>query len=222
MAMPPKQVLPDPSNMLAAIAMSQGGGGGNPLANYFGGGMDGPSGVNPLAVGFGGGGTGLGWPTGTPDGSGGGGGGNYPPMIDDGDPRRGMFPTGASNTAVPDASGVYANMTGPARETWARLLAIRPDLASHITSTYRDRAHNKRAGGANNSQHIHGNAFDLHVPGLSQADTIALIEDAKRAGFSGIGVYGPGTLHFDVGPKRAWGPSYGSDSIPGWARPYVY
>lgn len=183
--------------MLAAIAMAQGGGGGNPLANYFGGGMDGPSGVNPLAVGFGGGGAGLGWPTGTPDGAGG-------------------------DTATMDASGVYANMSASARETFARLLALRPDLASHITSTYRDRAHNKKVGGANNSQHIHGNAFDLHVPGMSQEDTIALIEDAKRAGFAGIGVYGPGTVHFDVGPKRAWGPSYGSDSIPGWARPYVY
>ena len=86
-----------------------------------------------------------------------------------------------------------------------------------VISAYRSPEHNAKVGGAKNSQHTHGNAFDFNVAGMPIENRLALIEKARAAGFKGIGVY-DNTLHFDVGPERAWGPSYSRDSIPEWAR----
>lgn len=104
----------------------------------------------------------------------------------------------------------------------AATLALRrlEDLAGGpltITSGYRDPETNARVGGASGSQHLHGNAFDISVAGMSTEQRIALIRQAQQAGFTGIGVY-DNSLHFDVGPARAWGPSYSRDSLPAWAR----
>jgi Peptidase M15 len=93
-----------------------------------------------------------------------------------------------------------------------------PDLT--VTSGYRSPEHNARVGGARNSQHTHGNAFDISTAGMSQPQVGALIDAAQAAGFRGVGVY-PTNVHFDVGPARAWGPSYSRDSLPAWAVPYI-
>lgn len=87
----------------------------------------------------------------------------------------------------------------------------------NIVSAYRSPKRNKKAGGAKKSQHMHGNAIDIDVSGLSKAERLDLIKTASANGFTGIGVYN-NSLHFDVGGRRAWGPSYKSDSIPGWAK----
>lgn len=84
------------------------------------------------------------------------------------------------------------------------------------TSAYRSPEYNAQVGGAKNSQHIHGRAFDVSTAGMSQEQVTALIQNAKAAGFTGVGVY-DGSLHFDTGPERAWGPSYSRDSLPSWA-----
>lgn len=89
-----------------------------------------------------------------------------------------------------------------------------------VNSAYRSPEHNAKVGGAKNSQHTHGNAFDVSVSHLDEAARGALIQQAKQAGFKGIGVY-DNALHFDVGPERAWGPSYSRDSIPEWAQSYL-
>lgn len=86
----------------------------------------------------------------------------------------------------------------------------------NITSAFRTPEHNAKVGGAKNSQHTHGNAFDVDVSGMPQSERVDLIRQARASGFRGIGVY-DNSLHFDVGPDRAWGPSYHSDSLPGWA-----
>jgi hypothetical protein len=86
----------------------------------------------------------------------------------------------------------------------------------NVISSYRDPEKNAAVGGAKGSQHLHGNAFDVDVAGLSHEDRLALIEMAKSTGFGGIGVY-DNSLHFDIGPERAWGPSYSRDSLPEWA-----
>jgi hypothetical protein len=86
----------------------------------------------------------------------------------------------------------------------------------NITSGYRDPEHNAQVGGAKGSQHIHGNAFDVDVSGMSLQARDALIRKARESGFQGIGVY-DNSLHFDIGPERAWGPSYGRESLPAWA-----
>lgn len=86
-----------------------------------------------------------------------------------------------------------------------------------IVSGFRDRRRNAKAGGASKSQHMHGNAVDIDVSSMSKAEQVKLIELASSQGFRGIGVYG-GSLHLDYGGRRAWGPSFHSDSIPSWAR----
>lgn len=89
-----------------------------------------------------------------------------------------------------------------------------------ITSGFRDPIRNAKAGGASGSQHLQGNAVDIHFPG-GVDETNKVIEAASKAGVGGIGVYGPGKLHLDTGSKRAWGPSYHADSIPKWALPAI-
>lgn len=86
----------------------------------------------------------------------------------------------------------------------------------NVTSAYRSPEHNAAVGGAKHSEHMNGNAFDISVAGLSQAEQIALIGLARQAGFGGVGVYN-GSLHFDVGPTRHWGADYPGASTPEWA-----
>jgi len=90
----------------------------------------------------------------------------------------------------------------------------------NINSAYRTEQENEDVGGADNSQHMVGNAFDIDVSDMSTAERLDLIRMARAAGFGGIGIY-ENTLHFDVGPTRAWGPDYHSGSIPEWASAVV-
>ena len=91
-----------------------------------------------------------------------------------------------------------------------------------IKSGYRSPSRNRKAGGAKKSQHMHGNALDIQTGHLSNAQKLDLINMASKAGFKGIGVYN-NNLHFDIGTRRSWGPSYSSggknlSGIPSWAR----
>lgn len=86
-----------------------------------------------------------------------------------------------------------------------------------VTSGYRSPEHNARVGGAKNSAHMRGNAVDVVFGGGTQ-QALKLIDTASKVGIGGIGVYSPSKLHFDTESKRAWGPTYHSDSIPSWAQ----
>ena len=85
-----------------------------------------------------------------------------------------------------------------------------------VTSGYRSPEYNAKVGGAKNSQHLHGNAYDVSTSGLTQAQQIDLINKARASGFGGVGVY-DNSLHFDVGAPRAWGSDYTSKTLPSWA-----
>lgn len=89
-----------------------------------------------------------------------------------------------------------------------------------INSGYRSPQRNFAAGGAKRSQHMEGNALDIDVRDLSKQDRLRLIQIASEEGITGVGVY-DNALHFDTGPRRAWGPSYKRESIPEWAKPTV-
>lgn len=90
----------------------------------------------------------------------------------------------------------------------------------NVISGYRDPEHNARVGGASNSRHMHGDAFDIDVSGLPYDERLRLASLARQAGFQGFGFY-DNSVHFDAASPRAWGPSYGNDSIPDWARGWV-
>ena len=109
-----------------------------------------------------------------------------------------------------------AKMGGLNPDLVAKLETIQKQGKLKITSGHRSAEYNARVGGARGSQHIHGNAVDIDVSHMSQEERKALIYAASQAGITGIGVY-KNSLHFDVGKRRAWGPSHGRESLPGWA-----
>ncbi|WP_323014531.1 YcbK family protein, partial [Devosia sp.] len=69
-----------------------------------------------------------------------------------------------------------------------------------ITSAYRSEAHNEAVGGAKNSQHRLGKAFDVVMTNHDPAH----FESAARAvGFTGFGHYPKSNfMHIDTGPAR--------------------
>jgi len=77
-----------------------------------------------------------------------------------------------------------------ALENLRRLCGGRP---IEILSGYRSPQWNKRVGGAPNSQHLHNRAADIR-PG------VATVDQARAAGFTGIGYCGDWVVHVDVRP----------------------
>lgn len=74
-----------------------------------------------------------------------------------------------------------------------------------IASAYRSPEHNAAVGGAKNSRHLQGDAFDVMMTGH---DPATFEEAARRAGFQGFGYYpksSPPFMHIDMGPARKWG-----------------
>ena len=77
-----------------------------------------------------------------------------------------------------------------------RAVVGRPIL---VLSAYRTREHNRRVGGARNSQHIYGRALDLGTPtGWTRDQFYQVIRgEAKHAGIRGLGKYSWG-VHIDI------------------------
>jgi len=80
----------------------------------------------------------------------------------------------------------------------ARVLADTPFI---ITSAYRSPTHNAAVGGAANSAHLRGIAFDIS---LSGHDRERLLGQCQKAGFGSFGKYST-FLHVDTRPGRRWG-----------------
>jgi hypothetical protein len=86
-----------------------------------------------------------------------------------------------------------------------KLQALRSALGKPLvlTSAYRSRSHNTRVGGAKNSRHMHGDAFDVM---MTNHDPHEFEAAARAAGFTGFGFYQKsGFMHIDTGPERSWG-----------------
>jgi zinc D-Ala-D-Ala carboxypeptidase len=85
------------------------------------------------------------------------------------------------------------------------LQALRTAIGSPIIlrSAYRSPAHNKAVGGAPQSKHMRGEAFDV---AMSNHDPFRVEQAARRAGFKGFGFYPRSDfMHIDMGPARQWG-----------------
>ena len=76
-----------------------------------------------------------------------------------------------------------------------------------ITSGYRSPQHNKKIGGAKDSQHVKGMAADIKVSGMTPKEVALVIEGLIESGKmkqGGIGIY-PSWVHYDVrGTKARW------------------
>ena len=120
----------------------------------------------------------------------------------------------------PQAARAEPKAGGLTPEASAAMEALRKSWSGDefgIVSGYRDPEHNERVGGAKDSQHTHGNAYDVDTTGWTPEQKLALADEAWNAGFRGFGFY-DNNMHFDVADPRAWGPSYSRDSIPDWAQ----
>ena len=65
----------------------------------------------------------------------------------------------------------------------------------HIVSGFRSRSTNSAVGGARRSQHLYGRVADI-PPGY------ATVDQARAAGFTGIGSKGKWAVHVDVRPTK--------------------
>jgi zinc D-Ala-D-Ala carboxypeptidase len=86
-----------------------------------------------------------------------------------------------------------------------KLQALRTRLGKPliITSAYRSPQHNKAVGGAKNSLHMKGIAFDVR---MDNHDPYEFEKAARAVGFTGFGFYRKsGFMHIDTGPERSWG-----------------
>lgn len=118
-----------------------------------------------------------------------------------------------------DDRGYAPDIDNVADDVKTRLVSLQKAFgkALPVVSGFRDTKRNAKAGGAKKSQHTHGNAVDISVKGMPQEERVRLIRMASEAGFTGIGVY-DNSLHFDIGRRRYWGPSFRSASLPPWAK----
>jgi uncharacterized protein YcbK (DUF882 family) len=113
--------------------------------------------------------------------------------------------------------GVQMGEVAPALKDRMEVLQGAFGAVLPVISGFRDPAHNAAVGGADHSQHTHGNAVDVDLKGMSTDERKRLILTASQLGITGIGVY-DNSMHFDLGGRRAWGPDYHKGSVPTWAR----
>lgn len=89
------------------------------------------------------------------------------------------------------------------------LQIIRDEVGSplHLTNAYRCESHNKKVGGAKNSQHLYGKAADIQSGRVSPPDLADKIESYIEQGCieeGGVGRYNTFT-HYDIrGTKARW------------------
>lgn len=76
-----------------------------------------------------------------------------------------------------------------------------------ITSGYRSPEHNRKVGGAKDSQHVKGMAADIQIKGMTPKEVALVIEGLIESGKmkqGGLGIY-PSWIHYDVrGTKARW------------------
>ena len=124
--------------------------------------------------------------------------------------------TGQNQPEAPaDVAGLYA---GSLQFAHADQTEINPNLRSAllgasaerrqplgITSGYRTPAYNAKIGGAKGSQHLHRNAADIDMGGMTVPERKQLVNDLRQRGVTRFGTYDkyPDMLHVDMGQPPA-------------------
>lgn len=73
-----------------------------------------------------------------------------------------------------------------------------------LNSAYRSPEHNRNVGGARNSLHVRGRAFDISYASIGgRGQAAAFAQYAVRCGFVGFGLYNT-FIHIDTGTGRVW------------------
>ena len=87
------------------------------------------------------------------------------------------------------------------------LVRSRLGVAIHISSGWRTVAHNRKVGGASNSQHLYGRAADIWSNIYTPNEIHQIIENMIQAGVmqeGGLGIYNT-FVHYDIrGTKARW------------------
>lgn len=105
-------------------------------------------------------------------------------------------------TAVP--TKYICNVTELAKQL--QVLRDEVDQPIDIESGYRTPTHNKKVGGAKNSQHLYGTAADIKVRNMTPKEVVTKIEEMILQGKlknGGLGLYAS-WVHYDIGPVRRW------------------
>jgi hypothetical protein len=121
------------------------------------------------------------------------------PIFDPEDGGSHMVRPGAADRMQETLAGPFSRL----QESFGEPIMINDAIAKDGTS---------RETQTPGSRHFHGDALDISVAGMSNADRIRLFEEAQRAGFTGFG-FGNNILHVDRGPARGW--SYGNSTYGG-------
>jgi hypothetical protein len=83
-----------------------------------------------------------------------------------------------------------------------------------ITSAYRSPEYNSRIGGAGNSMHMYGRAFDISLRSIGDVRTF--VQTAVKCGFVGFGLY-DSFIHIDTGTGRCWNGAASAQFV-GWLK----
>lgn len=108
-----------------------------------------------------------------------------------------MVHEGANERMEALLSNQYARL----QEAFGQPLTINDAIAKEGTSRERETP---------GSRHFHGDALDIDISGMSDADKMRLVDLAKRMGFIGFG-FGRNILHLDMRPGEVVGWGYGDN-----------
>ena len=77
-----------------------------------------------------------------------------------------------------DGSEMPKDVLENVKELAKNMQVLRDELgvSIHLTNGYRSPSHNKKVGGAKNSQHLYGKACDMKVKGMTPKQVLLVIE----------------------------------------------
>ncbi|HWK66562.1 MAG TPA: D-Ala-D-Ala carboxypeptidase family metallohydrolase [Rhizobiaceae bacterium] len=109
----------------------------------------------------------------------------------------------APNGLLTQTEGVDVSCLKPSLVRMLKIVEQHYGKKMVVTSGYRSPAHNRRARGAKNSQHMYCAAADVQVPGVSKWELAKFVRSMPGRG--GVGTYcHTESVHIDVGPERDW------------------